>query len=114
MADKNHLYLVWTNADPVSSEFMVLGYAINSMKNGWWEKVTVVIWGGSQKLVMDSEAIRDKIKMAQHYGVEFSACVGCALQIGAVETLESLGIEVVRWGQRLTELKKDGAEILSI
>jgi hypothetical protein len=50
MADKNHLYILWTNGDPVTAEKMVFMYGINSLLKQWWEKVTLIIWGAPTKL----------------------------------------------------------------
>ncbi|MFR4559861.1 MAG: hypothetical protein ACLT5P_00670 [Flavonifractor plautii] len=43
--DGQHLHILWTNADPVVFDKMVLMYAVNSLVRGWWEKVTVILWG---------------------------------------------------------------------
>ena len=40
--DGQHLHILWTNADPVVFDKMVLMYAVNSLVRGWWEKVTVI------------------------------------------------------------------------
>ena len=41
--DGQHLHILWTNADPVVFDKMVLMYAVNSLVRGWWEKVTVIL-----------------------------------------------------------------------
>ena len=43
--DGQHLHILWTNADPVVFDKMVLMYAVNSLVRGWWEKVTVILGG---------------------------------------------------------------------
>ena len=48
---EEHLHILWTNADPVVFDKMVLMYAVNSLTHGWWEKVTVV---GSEMCIRDS------------------------------------------------------------
>ena len=112
--EKDHLYLLWTSADPLTAEHMVMMYATNAKLNGWWDKITVIIWGSPQKLVLESEAIQLKMELAKQAGVEFSACVSCAINLGTREKLEEMGIEVIRWGEKLTNLIKDGAHVLSI
>lgn len=32
--NQDRLYILWTNADPVTSKLMVMMYAKNSLKNG--------------------------------------------------------------------------------
>ena len=108
------LHIIWTNGDPVTSEHMVLMYARNAMLNGWWDKVTVVLWGAPQNLVRDSEAVRLKMKVAAQAGVEFSACVSCAINLGTEEILREEGIEVIRWGEKLSLLMQNGKHVLTV
>ena len=108
------LHIIWTSGDPVTAEHMVLMYARNAMLNGWWDKVTVVIWGASQKLAAENEAIRLKMELAGRAGVEFSACLSCALNLGTKEALEAQGVEVIRWGERLSLLMQNGRHVLTL
>ena len=109
-----HLHILWTNADPVTSEHMVMMYARNAMLNDWWDKVTVIIWGATQILALDNEAVRVKMDLARQAGVEFSACISCALNLGTQEGLEADGIEVIRWGEKLSLLLQNNKKVLSI
>ncbi len=42
MSTKQRLNILWNNADPVTSELMVVMYAVNSVGMGWWEAVTLI------------------------------------------------------------------------
>ena len=55
---KEELTILWTNGDPVTAEYMVLMYAVNSIKNSWWKKVEIVVWGGATKLVQENRHIK--------------------------------------------------------
>ena len=112
--EDNHLYILWTNADPATSENMVMMYATNSMLRGWWEKVTVIVWGGSQITLLENEAVRFKYHLAKETGVEFSACISCAVNQGLVERLKEEGVEVIPWGEPLTNLIKEGRHLITI
>ena len=114
MKDSNRLYILWTNADINTSLHMVFMYAKNSMLKGWWEHVTVIIWGATAKLAAEDGAIREAIKAAREAGVEFSACVACARNLGVIGALEEQGIEILPWGEPLTELIKESAHLLSV
>ena len=111
---KNHLYVLWTNDNPVTAEKMVFMYTINSLKRGWWEKVTLILWGATTKLVSEDEGIQEKIKDALDAGVYITACKACADQLRVKETLENQGIEVISWGPILTELIKHNEPLLTI
>jgi len=91
---------------------MVMMYATNSMTKALWDNVTVIVWGATVKLVAENEMIQEEIKLAQHTGVKFSACISCARQLGVIEELEALGLEVVPWVEPFTELVNDGKPIV--
>ena len=114
MNEKSTLYILWTNADLLTSQYMVMMYAKNSILQGWWEKVTVVIWGATAKLVAENTIIQEEIKLSQNVGVKFSACVACARQLGVVSQLEVMGIEVISWGPPLTELLKNNERLITV
>lgn len=114
MPEEKHLHIVWTNADVVTSKHMVFMYACNSMKNSWWDKVTVVIWGATQTLVCEDEEIQKCIADARELGVEFSACLTCADILGTTEKMRSMGLEVVRWGEKLSKLLQAGEHVITV
>ncbi len=114
MMDRTHLYVLWTNDDPVTAEKMVFMYTINSLIHGWWEKVTLIVWGAPAKLVAEDVAIQKKIKEALDTGVHVTACKACADELGVTEALEKLQIEVKYWGQPLTEILKNNEPLLTV
>lgn len=114
MSENNHLYLLWTSADPMTAEKMVFMYTVNSLLHGWWEEVTLIVWGAPARLISESEEIQKMVAGALQAGVHVTACKACADQLGVTETLIQLGIEVKYWGKPLTELLKSGEKLLTI
>ena len=114
MIKKTHLYVLWTNGDPITAEKMVFMYTINSLIHGWWEKVTLIIWGAPAKLVSEDINMQKKVKEALDAGVHITACKACADQLGVTEALEKLEIEVKYWGAPLTELLASEERLLTI
>jgi hypothetical protein len=112
--EKNHLYILWTNDDPITAEKMVFMYGVNSLLRGWWENVTLIIWGAPAKLSAENTDMQALIKKAQDAGVHVTACKACADQLGATETLEKMNVEVIYWGEPLTKLLKNDEKILTI
>ena len=112
--ERTHLYVLWTNDDPVTAEKMVFMYTINSLINSWWEKVTLIIWGAPAKLASEDVNIQKKITEALDAGVHITACKACADQLGVTEALEKLRIEVKYWGQPLTEILKNNEPFLAV
>jgi hypothetical protein len=114
MGGKDHLTIVWTNGDPITAEKMVFMYAVNSMRRGWWNQVTVVIWGSPAQLSAENAGIQGKIKEALDAGVHVTACKACADQLGVTEALEGMNVEVKYWGEPLTMVLKNGESLLTI
>lgn len=114
MSKPDKLYILWTNADAITAEKMVMMYAINSKIHDFWDEVTLIIWGATAKLVAENPLIQDKIKQAIHVGVHVSACKACADQLDVSETLTELGIEIKYWGQGLTDILKEDEKLITI
>lgn len=111
---KKDLFILWTSGDELTAHYMVLMYATNALLNGWWKNVTVVIWGASAKLAAENENVQERIELARHAGVEFSACIACARQLGVERDLDSMGIELITWGEKLTEVINSDAKLISV
>ncbi len=114
MSNKTHLYVLWTNDNPITAEKMVFMYTVNSLIHGWWGKVTLIIWGAPAKLVSEDDNIQKMVKEALEAGVHITACKACADQLGVTETLEKLNIEVKYWGIPLTEILTSEEKLLTI
>ncbi|MDN5352647.1 MAG: hypothetical protein PWQ12_1568 [Clostridiales bacterium] len=114
MEDKRKLHILWTNGDINTSLHMVMMYATNAMLRGWWDEVKVIIWGAPAKLVAENKEIQERIELAKRSGVEFSACIACARELGVLEDLEKLNIEVISWGAPLTELIQSKASLITV
>ncbi|MGD9950586.1 MAG: DsrE family protein [Desulfobulbus sp.] len=114
MNKNSHLYVLWTNDNIITAEKMVFMYTLNSLAQGWWEKVTLVIWGATVKLVSENDNIQNLIKEALNAGVHVTACKACADQLGVTKVLKDLDIEVKYWGGPLTDILVNGEKLLTI
>ena len=114
MKEKSHLFILWTNGNPITAEKMVFMYGINSLLKGWWKHVTLIVWGAPAKLVSEDTNIQGKIKEALNAGIHITACKACADQLGVTGILEKMNIEVKYWGEPLTEILKTEATLLTI
>ena len=111
---KKHLHVLWTNPDLITSEKMLFMYVRNSLLHHWWEKVTVIIWGGTAKIVAENKNIQFRIEESQIAGVEFTACISCSDQLGVTKKLMDLGVDVKSWGKLLTDLIQEGKPLLTV
>ncbi len=107
------LVIVWTSDDPYTAERMVLMYAHAAKTNGWFEEVTLIIWGPSAKMVAENIKIQKKLKTMQDDGVEIRACVVCANMYAVTEELKAMGLDVQAMGKPLTDYLKSGAKVLT-
>ncbi len=114
MDQPSHLYVLWTNDNPMTAEKMVFMYTVNALLHGWWEKVTLIVWGATTRLVSENEDIQKLIEEALEKGVHITACKACADQLGVTAILEKLNIEVKYWGLPLTEILKNNEKLLTI
>ncbi|MDC7124111.1 MAG: DsrE family protein [Spirochaetales bacterium] len=108
------LNILWTNADPVTAELMVMMYARNSLARGWWESVQIIIWGATTKLIAENETIRKKLLELQSNGIEINACLVCAEELGVADKLKESGISVKKMGLPLTEILKSEEKLITV
>ena len=114
MDNDSHLYILWTTDSPITAEKMVLAYAGNSLLKGWWEEVTIIIWGAAAQLASSNAIIQNRVRELTEMGANFTACKRCADDLGVTPQLEALGIEIKFWGETLTGLLKSGAALLTV
>ncbi len=107
------LVIVWTSDDPYTAERMVLMYAHASKTYGWFDEVSLIIWGPSAKMVAENIKIQKKLKTMQNDGVEIRACIVCANMYEVTEDLKALEYDVQAMGKPLTEYIKNRAHVLT-
>jgi hypothetical protein len=108
------LVVLWTSGDRDVALKMVFMYTYNAKTRGWWDDITLVVWGPSAKLLSEDEELQVYMKKILDAGVTVKACKGCADQYGVSDQLEELGITVLYIGKELTDYMKEGREMLTI
>jgi hypothetical protein len=111
--NSNKLVVLWTSGDRDVAEKSCLMYSHAARKYGWFSEVTLIIWGPSAKLVIEDEAIREKVLKMQEDGVKLEACVACSNMLGVTEGLKELGVDVKGMGVALTDYLKSGYHVLT-
>jgi hypothetical protein len=110
---EDRLLIVWTSGDRDVALRMVLMYAGNAKKHGWWEDVTLLVWGPSQKLLTEDEVLQGEIVAGIDLGIRVIACKACADSYPVTDQLESLGVEVFYTGRFLTDWIRSGAPLVT-
>ena len=52
--EKEELVVLWTSGDPEVATKMLFMYTYNAKKFGWWDKITLIVWGPSAKLLSET------------------------------------------------------------
>ena len=116
MEEKNQskLNVLWTSCDRQVALDMIFMYCLNSRLKGWWQEVSLIVWGPSAELLNRDEELKKELAKLRQAGVEILACRACADRYGVSRELEDLGIKVIYMGQPLTHLLKEDAKLLTV
>jgi hypothetical protein len=101
------LVVLWSSGDREVATKMVFMYTLNAKRRGWWNNVTLIVWGPSAKLLTEDTELQDRIQEMKQTGVGLLACKACSDSYGVSEDLERLGVEVKYMGEPFTQILKD-------
>jgi len=102
------LAVLWTTAEREAVLHMVLPYTKDAKLNGGFAVVRLLAWGPSVRVMSRYGDLGTRMKGLMTDGVVVMADQTCAEEYGAVEALETLGVEVVNAGALLSGMMKDG------
>ncbi|MEM1424674.1 MAG: DsrE family protein [Planctomycetota bacterium] len=106
-ASPDTLFMLWTSGDPDVAHRMALMYSHAAKRFGWYDDVTLIVWGPSQRLLCADKDLKAKINEMQDDGVKVEACIACAQTYGLVDDLKQLGLPVIGQGGPLSNAMKD-------
>ncbi len=112
--NNNELLVMWTTGEIDTAKSMVFMYTLNAKLQGWWENVTLLIWGAADRLILEDEELQATLKKMQEAGVKTVACRACAEKMEVAEQLKELGIKVFYTGQFLTDWLKSGKKMITV
>jgi hypothetical protein len=107
------LVVVWASGDPDVAEKSCLMYAAAAEKFKWFDQVILVVWGPSEKLLAENEALKEKVNSMKENGVIVQACVACANMYGVSDSLKVCKVDVIGMGKPLTKYLKRGYKVIS-
>lgn len=108
------LIIVWLSVDKQAAIDMALLYARDSLLNGWWSEVELILWGPPVEAAAQSEAVQTELALLRHVGAQISVCLACAVRYGVSQKLHDLGFDVRGMGEHLTECLQNDAPVLFI
>lgn len=107
VSNKDKLVVVWTSGDKEVAMKMVFMYTFNAKKHGWWEDITLLVWGPSAKLLTEDEDLQNYVKEMLDIDIHVLACKGCADLYEISDKLEDIGVTVKYTGVDLTNFIKE-------
>ena len=109
----SRLAVLWTSGDPEVATKVAFMYTLNAKRQGWFDEVTLIVWGPSAKLLSENVELQEAVVGMAEEGVEVVACKACADSYGVAEALTGLGVEVKYMGQPLTEMLKSDWKVIT-
>jgi hypothetical protein len=113
-SESKAVLILWTTADREVAINMAFMYGLNSRLKGWWDEVTLLVWGPSSPLLVKDAELQQKVADMKAAGVRVIACRKCAENYGIVDQLLALDLEVFYAGEFLTAWLKSGNQVLAL
>ncbi len=111
--EPSRLCVVWTSGDPDVAKNVCFMYTLNAKKAGWFDEVTIVVWGPSAKLLSENRELQKEMKAMQEAGVVTEACIVCARRYGVEKKLQDMGLTVKGMGKPLSDRLKGDWKVMT-
>ncbi len=105
--------VVWTSGDKEVATKMVFMYVFNAKRFGWVDKIQLLVWGPSAKLLSEDTELQEYVKKMKEIGVELTACKACADSYKVSDKLKALGVDVKYMGKDLTQMLHSDWKVLT-
>ena len=112
--DPSELLILWASGEKETALHMVFLYGINCIRKGWWDEVTLLVWGAATRLAAEDAEIQAQIAAAREMGLRVIGCKRCAEKLEVVETLQGFGVDLFYTGEYLTEWIQSGKKMLTV
>ena len=107
------LGVLWTSGDAEVAHRVCFMYTLHAKRQGWFDKVTLIVWGPSARLLAGDKDLQKAVKEMMAEGVKVQACMACANSYGVAKDLRDLGIDVKGMGKPLSDLLQSEWKMLT-
>ena len=90
-----------------------LNYALNANRNGWVGDIETVLFGPSEKTVVEDPELQQLIQKINEEGLQPIACKAVADSQNLAEDLLKIGINVRYVGKYISDKIKEGYQVLT-
>ncbi len=111
--NSDKLVVLLSSDDPMVAQRVALMYGSAAKRAGWFDEVTLLVWGPSAKMIAENQDIQKIVKAMKDSGVMVKACIACVNAYGVKDDLEAQGFEVIPMGVPLTNYLKQGYSVLT-
>ena len=106
--------ILWTTDNKETALHMVCLYAHNALLKGWMDEVEVLVWGASQRLIVEDAEVRAKVEAMIRDGVKVVACLKCADSLEITAPMQTCGIDVHYTGELLSTWINSAESVISV
>lgn len=110
----DELVVIWRSGDADIFHTGVYLFTLNAKRFRWFDQVTLLLWGPSQKLLLSDTEVQRKVREMERAGVRVVADIDPSLDYDIESELRAVPIEVSIMGGQLVGMLKRGVRILSI
>ena len=90
--DPSELLILWASGEKETALHMVFLYGINCIRKGWWDEVTLLVWGAATRLAAEDAEIQAQIAAAREMGLRVIGCKRCAEKLELLKRWKSLAL----------------------
>jgi len=109
----SRLAVLWTSGDREVALKVTFMYTANAKRQGWFDEVTLIVWGPSSKLLSEDAELQEQVQGMAEAGVEVVACKACADSYGVSDALTGIGIDVKYMGRPLTDMLQGDWKVIT-
>lgn len=108
------LNILWTTTDKETVSNLISMYSINTLTNGLWDEMNIIVWGASSKLIGEDKDVQAEVRKMIAAGVKIEGCLACSDILGVTEILRSLGIDLKYMGEPFTKYLKNDEKMITV
>jgi hypothetical protein len=109
----NRVTILWTTEEKEVAMKVVLPYVFHGKATGWWDEISLIIWGPSVRLVATDPDVASMVRDVLDSNIRVVACKLCTDKYDVTDFYIEMGIETEYVGAELTATIKSGEKVLT-
>lgn len=109
----NKVTILWTTEEKEVAMKVVLPYVFHGKANGWWDEISLVIWGPSVRLVATDPEVAAMVRDILDSPIRVIACKLCTDKYDVTDFYLNLGIGMEYVGAGFSSTIQSGEKVLT-